>query len=260
MSAIGFVRKALAMGVDLETALKMGEAFEAEMPVFVPPVETASDAAMEKRRAYDRQRQAEKRAALKAASTGHPPTSADSAIVQGHPQDKAQAKDAPAPVHTRGENNLSRLVDTGLGVGVVGALKPDQQTDDWPTGSADAIAKLLVRTVASAWLDPHKSPDLVTTAGRIAAWKRAGASWEFDVLPVVTGLCANRRSAVSSWKFFDAAMGRSIADNRRALEIPEAAPRMAARDPPRSSFADQLGDERRRATEMTLKALSVANG
>jgi hypothetical protein len=44
----------------------------------------------EKRKAYDRERQAEKRAAekaSKAASTRHPPTSADSADIPGHPPD-----------------------------------------------------------------------------------------------------------------------------------------------------------------------------
>lgn len=124
--------------------------------------------------------------------------------------------------------------------------------DDWPDGKASDHAQLLVEAVASPWLDPHKSPDLVTTRGRVAAWKRDGASWEHDVLAVVTGLCANRRSRVASWKFFDDAISRSIAENRAALEIPEAAGRRQT-GPPHSisaQIATDNAESRRLAFEM----------
>lgn len=124
------------------------------------------------------------------------------------------------------------------GGGGGGAREADQPNpDDWPAGNASAHAELLIQAVASPWLDPQKSPDLVTTRGRIAAWKRDGASWEHDVLAVVIGLCANRRAKVSSWKFFDAAVSRSIADNRAALEIPEASGRRQTGPP---SWVDQI--------------------
>lgn len=262
MSAIGFVRKALAMGVDLETALKMGEAFEEAHPVYVPPVGIVVDPTTERRRAYDRERQAEKRAAEKAAkatSSVHPPTSAESVESAGRPLDTGPTKDAPTPVHTRVEDNPSRLDTTGLVVvGGVEAREPDQPGDDWPKGDAKRHAELIVETVASPRLDPHKSTTLVTTTGRIAAWKRAGASWEHDVLPVIQAGCQGRRDRINGWQYFDAAIARSIADNRRALDIPEA----QARAPPRrQTLAEQVGDESRRATELALSRLKAqANG
>lgn len=113
--------------------------------------------------------------------------------------------------------------------------------DDWPKGSAKDHARLLVEAVGSPWLDPNKSLDLNTTHGRLAAWKRDGASWEFDVLPVVQKLAGNRRSRISSWKFFDAAIAQSIADNRAALEIPEAGKvvRLQSTGPPNDFLARQ---------------------
>jgi hypothetical protein len=137
-----------------------------------------------------------------------------------------------------------------VGGGVVGRERASQ-ADDWPEGRASDHAEQLVAAVASPWLDPNKSPDLVTTRGRVAAWKRDGASWEHDVLPVVTGLCANRRARISSWKFFDAAISRSIADNRAALQIPEA--RVIPLRPGGESFADRnaadIAEARRRLLE-----------
>jgi hypothetical protein len=81
------------------------------------------------------------------------------------------------------------------------------------------------------------------------AWKREGASWEHDVLPVVAGVCANRRSRIASWKFFDQAVARSIADNRAALEIPIAQPR--ATGPP--SLMDRITAERAEARRIALQ-------
>lgn len=59
MSVVGFIRRALAMGVDQDTALRMGEAFEAEMPVFVPPIVPLT--ALDRKRDRDRDRIATKR-------------------------------------------------------------------------------------------------------------------------------------------------------------------------------------------------------
>ncbi len=123
-------------------------------------------------------------------------------------------------------------------------------SNDWPAGKAQHHAKLIVEAVASPWLDTSKSPDLVTTAGRIDAWKRAGASWEADVLPVVTTLCAKQRSRVGTWKFFDQAIARSIADNRAALEIPEG--RARATGPPANSMMDRMEADRAEARRRAI--------
>lgn len=168
----------------------------------------AEDERLEARRVKDAARQRAKRSRdvtpSHAVSRGHAVTPTDTAP-------RTQVEDTSLP-SLRSEEV----------VGGGGSASAIPVSDDWPSGKADHHAKLLVEAVASPWLDPNKSPDLVTTRGRVAAWKRDGASWEHDVLPVVTGLCANRRGRVSSWKFFDAAICRSIAENRAALEIPEA--------------------------------------
>ena len=138
-------------------------------------------------------------------------------------------------------------------VGVGGVERERAQIpsfDDWPAGKVQHHAKLIVEAVASPWLDPSKSPDLVTTAGRIVAWKRDGASWEHDVLPVVSGLCAKQRSRVASWKFFDQAIARSIADNRAALEIPEG--RARATGPPANSMMDRMEADRAEARRRAI--------
>lgn len=239
MSAIGFVRKALAMGVDLETALAMGEAFEAAHPVYVAPVGIVADPTMERRRAYDRERQAERRAAekaAKAASTGHPPTSAESAASTGHPPQPESAKDAPAPAHTRGENNLSRLEVTGLAAAV--ADDGREPACDWPSGDAKHHADLLAQAASSPRLDPAKQPGLATTLGRLAAWKRDGASWTYDVVPAVTIMSQKRGPPIGTWKYFDGAIAQSIADNRQALTIPPANGNRHERpDQPSAKFA-----------------------
>lgn len=127
----------------------------------------------------------------------------------------------PVPGDTVQCPSGNSVQETGTGtetgkedVGGVGA-----SADDWPAGD---LIPTLVALVESPWLDPAKSPGLVTSSGRLAAWKRDGASWLHDVVPVVTGLCRSVRQPISSWKFFDQAIARSISDNRQALNIPEA--------------------------------------
>lgn len=154
-------------------------------------------------------------------------------------------------------DNPSRLVISGQTVVDVSASALEQP-DDWPTGSpVDA----LVAEIASPRLDPAKAQGLVLTSGRLAAWRRDGASWEFDVVPVVRAASAKAKTPIASWKYFDAAIAQSIADNRRALEIPEATPLRAGG--PVVSFADKIGadnaEARRRAFEL-LDAREARNG
>lgn len=157
--------------------------------------------------------------------------------------------------------SLPPLRSEEVGVGGVVARAPAPPTDDWPDGKAIDHAAVLVALVGSHWLDPNRSPDLVTTRSRLAAWKREGASWEHDVVPVVTGLCANRRSRISSWKFFDDAIARSIGDNRRALEIPEADRVVPIRGTgPPSSLTDRMAAERAEAHRLALEDLQKSHG
>lgn len=243
MRATEFIQRCLAAGMPLDMALTAAKAFEAECGIAVEQI-------LEVRREKERARQAKHRAMK--AGTGN---------ANNVPSRDTTSND----VTTVSERDLTR---TGAQVvipslpslrseelvvgGGVGERERVRQTDDWPDGKASDHAEQLLAIVASPWLDPCKSPDLVTTRGRVAAWKRDGASWEHDVLPVVTGLCANRRARISSWKFFDAAIARSIAENRQALEIPEAG-RVVPLRPGGESFADRnaadIAEARRRVLE-----------
>ena len=132
-------------------------------------------------------------------------------------------------------------------------------SDDWPAGKAQDHARLIVSEVASPRLDPMKSPGLVTTAGRLLAWRREGASWEHDVIPVVASVCAKQRGPVSTWKFFDQAIARSIADNRDALQIPSAGEGRRATGPP-MSLTDRIAAEHAESRRMALEMLAAENG
>lgn len=106
-----------------------------------------------------------------------------------------------------------------------GEVLPPTKMDgpsDWPPGDARHHAEMLVDEAATVHLDPARQPGLATTTGRIHAWRRDGASWEHDVLPVVRAAAQRQRGPIRSWKFFDAAIAQSIADNRAALAIPAA--------------------------------------
>lgn len=129
-------------------------------------------------------------------------------------------------------------------------------SDDWPPGNANQHAKLICAEMASPWLDMDKSPGLVTTAGLIASWKRDGASWEHDVLPLIRGRVMARRSAVTTWKFFSDAIGETASANRAALKIPEAGtvvPIRPGTGPP--SIVDRITEENRQARELAFKML-----
>lgn len=137
----------------------------------------------------------------------------------GEPLDAVVAAREPA-------NDVPAVVQTV--VSVIAA-------DDWPEGDARQHADLLVAEASTCWLDPSRQPSLVTTTGRLHAWRRDGASWLHDILPVVVPIAQRQRKPIGSWKFFDAAIAQSIADNRAALSIPEAQPHAGQTDAHRPS-------------------------
>ncbi len=115
----------------------------------------------------------------------------------------------------RVEDNLLTTEVTGLTIVVSSA-----GASDWPPDKT--VISTLCEAVGSPRLDQFKSPGLLTTSGRLRAWKAEGASWEHDVIPIVTALVRKQGPPITSWKYFDAAVAQSIADNRQALQIPQA--------------------------------------
>lgn len=94
--------------------------------------------------------------------------------------------------------------------------------DDWPAGRAFDHALILTDLARTPNLDINRSPGLGQSIGRLARWRQDGhASWEHDVVPVVTALAQKSARPIGTWAYFDAAIGESIAANRRALTIPE---------------------------------------
>ena len=94
--------------------------------------------------------------------------------------------------------------------------------DDWPAGRAFDHALILTDLARTPNLDINRSPGLGQSIGRLARWRQDGhASWEHDIVPVVTALAQKSARPIGTWAYFDAAIGESIAANRRALTIPE---------------------------------------
>jgi len=122
---------------------------------------------------------------------------------------------------------------------------------DWPEKPLDA----LVAETLSPFLDTSKTPGLITSSGRLVAWRRSGASWVSDVVPVVAALCSKAKGPINSWSYFDTAIAQSIANNRRDLSIPDAAPPRANGFGGRFDAADAREEGRRQLMqEMTRTA------
>lgn len=197
----------VAAGVD---PMLIGRVAEAIASAAKPAV--TEDDTLERRRAWDRDYRRKKR--MSGGKSGGQEVDAASVLSGGNPPDihptnadLARVRD----INPYSENNLS-AVDDDVDARIV-------HSDDWPKGE---VAKALVEAVGSPWLDPAKTPGLTTTAGIIGSWKRAGASWEHDVVPVIRGVAAKSRKPIQSWRFFSEAVAQQVADNRQALAIPDA--------------------------------------
>lgn len=242
MSVVAAIRRMLEAGLSLDQALTAAEIMEAEAAS--KPGETARQA--RNRRYYEANKQR-----LKASEKRLKTSEQDASENRLKASESVLNSDGLARVR----DNPSRLVISG-GTDADDCARAPDQSDDWPS---DNLVAELVEAVASPRLDPAKQPGLTLTVGRIVAWKREGASWRHDVVPVVQALCAKAKGPVKSWKFFDDAVAQSIADNRAALEIPEA----RITGPPVVSLTDRLAAEQaevRRRTAEILEKRAARNG
>lgn len=207
MSVIAFLRDLLSDGLDLEAAMKAAERFERK-----------EFDALERRRAKDRDRKKRLRNSAESAETTE--------------RQEVQTRARVSDYITNSENNHLAAA--------VAETREHDPVDDWPEGGAQRHAELILAECASPWLDRNKSPGLVSSAARLASWRRDGASWEHDVLPVIRARLARQRKPINSWTWFDQAIGETVAANRAALEIPEAGAIIPFRQvgPPKS-YAEQ---------------------
>jgi len=216
------------------------KAIDADAEAFRAP----ADIALELRREQDRERQ--KRLREKKQRDAH--VSQREQTLPSHDKD---ARDAPT--RPRVEDNSSRIISLEAAADVA---ETREQPNDWPKGDAKRHAAELVAEIASPWLDPNKSLDLNTTTTCLAAWKREGASWVHDVVPIVAKLCQRNGRPVKSWKFFNDAIAQSIADSRAALVIPLSS-RVRQTGPP--SLVDRIAEENAEARRKAMN-LMKSNG
>lgn len=154
---------------------------------------------------------------------------------------------------------LAGVVDNNLPLEISGkavvVAKREREQNDWPDGGAQEHAEAICQAVNSPRLDRNKSHGLVTTAGVIAAWRNAGASWS-DVLSVVASQAKAPGDRINGWKFFTASVERAIASHQ--AEVAEVVPFVRGQGPP--SITDRMSDEQRRARALAFAELDRRNG
>jgi hypothetical protein len=175
------------------------------------------------------------------------------------------AKDAPAPTYTRGEDNLSRLVDTGTNLtSLYSAGEPDL---DWPGDAKPSRAYLdqlqaAVREAAGAALNPTATKLFslapILALGRIG--KGPPCDLQADVLPTIRARAAKAApQSIGGWDYFtkacEEARDRRLAGAGEVRDL-----RPSGHDPPRRSFAEQVGAEHAAATDLALSMLKASNG
>lgn len=176
-------------------------------------------------------------------------------------------QDAPAPVHTRGENNLSRLVDKPNLTTPNFASEPDL---DWPDADKPSRAYLdqlegaLLEAVGPALASAAVAPKVKVLAP-ILNLGRAGqgppCDLQADVLPTIRARAARSAAgSIKSWDFFrDACLE---ARDRRLAGAPamgEVVALARGRDPP-SSLTERIGADSAEAKRRALEQLSAQNG
>jgi hypothetical protein len=206
LSVVAFIQRCLANGMPLDTALEAAKAFEAEHPAGL------SAGALRTRRWR------EKRAAETV-------TERHQASPRDAEEDRHQA--SPSVTNRHAVTPLARVELKPLTTVASGKIDDDdlgarRDQNDWPEGDARSHAAALVELCGTSNLDPARSPTLVTSMGRLAQWRRDGASWTFDVVPTITTIVQRVRKPIGTWSYFDRSIAQSIADNRAALAIPEA--------------------------------------
>lgn len=208
MSTVVYIRALMDAGLSASDALKAAEVYETMQP-------TRSKGA-------ERTRRWRERHAASQGATCDGGDACDDATVTEETPSLSPSPQTPQPhTHPRDETTRAR---EGAASAVVIALPKPAAADDWPEGDCRRHADLLAAEANTHRLDPSKAEGLLLTSARLAAWRAAGASWQFDVVPTVTALAGRAGRKITSWKFFDDAIAQSIADNRAALSIPEANP------------------------------------
>lgn len=208
--AVAFIRKLLGAGMPLEMALTAAEAFEHEV-----------NAKLDLRKAKDRDRKRRSpRNSTESAESMESTDSADSTESTPPAPDKERSPRPPKEINPTPERCAAPNPDAQT-------REPDPVEDDWPEADGDgnrAIATWAARLSKLAGpglADPQKTPSLLTSSVEIGRWRKAGCSWEGDVVPVIVARTLQPRpDPITAWSFFTQAILSQASRRQAALVIP----------------------------------------
>jgi hypothetical protein len=204
---VQFMRDLVAKGMSWEDAALFAERFEEGLDMATTAA--AISPALEKKRQRDRDRYWRNKGESGAESAGETVSE-----IAGETGAESDAKDAPAPVHTRGEDNPSTVVDLPY------LTTPDSASAfanlDWPEGDKpsrtylDQLEDALRDAAGAALASPAIAPK-VKVLTPILALGRPGkgppCDMQADVLPTVRARSARAPpGSVKSWDFFTEAI------------------------------------------------------
>ena len=220
MSTVVFIRALMDAGLSPADALKAAEVYETMQPA--------------RSKGAERTRRWRERHATSQSVTCDGGDACDAETVTDQTPSLSPSPQTPQP-HTHPRDGTTRAREGAASAVVIAMPVAAAAEPGWPEGDCRRWAELLAAEANTHRLDPSKAEGLLLTSARLAAWRAAGASWEFDVVPTVTALSGRAGRKITSWKFFDDAIAQSIADNRAALSIPEAQPHAGQTDAHRPS-------------------------
>lgn len=230
------------------TARQIAMLAELAMAAAVEAVKAPEETPEQKKKRISRETSARHRVSLRVTNASPETESPD--VTERHEMSPGDTNASPPRVRVE-DITLTKVLS-----GITAAVDAREigDTEDWPKVSK--LAEHLASLIESPLLDPQKSHGLVS-AGRLLAWKAAGASWEHDVLPIVGGLSRKARGRINAWGYFDDAISQSIADNRRALEIPAA---RATGPPSLASYTDRMAADHAESKRLALAELERRHG
>lgn len=178
-------------------------------------IEDASDGpetALEKRRAYDRERKRKK-----TNSTGIPPETAES----HERQSGGCSTGIPPEFHRKDEFPRARVEDKPLIL--VPTCNPISSfsDDDWPKDEPHGFAKRLAMMAGPGLGDPAKEPGLTTTSPEIIRWRQMGCSWSLDVVPTIQARTLKARDRpITGWNLLTRDVLAAKTRREKPVDIP----------------------------------------
>ena len=113
-------------------------------------------------------------------------------------------------------------------------LYPERVASSGEVARDPSLVDRVCKAVNSPYLDPNKSPGLVTTSAYVQRWCGMGLDLETEIVPIISAKCAalnGHGRAFGTFKYFDGMMLDAVAAKKSAQETPD----VSARTPQRHS-------------------------